>query len=144
MVLNTVRASLFKGPSVYWWELEAILPVSAASDPSPVGAGLGSRSPSGAAVAARRCMVRIKKPGLACVCDAGIARCNFSAKPFGKELQPLLKKVYALIETLFIARFEGCFYHADSAFQICISISKKFEGCFLVACGHGVTSGLRE
>ena len=118
MVLNTVRASLFKGPSVYWWELEAILPV--------------------------RCMVRIKKPDLILVCNAGIARCNFSAKPFGKELQPLLKKVYALIETLFIARFEGCFYHADSAFQICISISKKFEGCFLVACGHGVTSGLRE
>jgi hypothetical protein len=25
MVLNTVRASLFKGPSVYWWELEARL-----------------------------------------------------------------------------------------------------------------------
>ena len=79
-MLNTVRASLFKGPSVYWWELEAILPVSAASDPSPVGAGLGSRSPVGAAVAARRCMVRIKKPGLTLVCDAGIARYNFSAK----------------------------------------------------------------
>ena len=39
------------------WVVEAIPPVSAASDPSPIGAGLGSRSPSGAAVAARRCMV---------------------------------------------------------------------------------------
>jgi acetylornithine deacetylase/succinyl-diaminopimelate desuccinylase-like protein len=46
---------------VHGEDQEAILPASAASDPSPRGAGLGSRSPIGAGLAARRCMVRIKK-----------------------------------------------------------------------------------